>query len=183
MHTVPSAFGSHSFPPGEVLWFWLVLLVCPASPIVWVLLCPFRRATFIGWCPLEPPRWSLGGVRRRGGALLVLLFLLLDLLNDLADPPLCSLKMKRWKKLPRHNDSESAPIFITYLARLLKKWDTKSVRMSSTIEIIWSFVCPTSQLITFVTDQTHDPKHTSIHLLPWFPLFTTIQLKNTFDAF
>lgn len=85
------------FPSREVLWFWLVLLVCPACPplaaaIVWALLCPFGRATFIGWCPLEPPRWSLGGVRCRGGALLVLLFLLFDLLNDLPDPPLCSLR-------------------------------------------------------------------------------------------
>lgn len=30
---------------------------------VWVGLCPFGRATFIGWCPLEPPCWSLGVVR------------------------------------------------------------------------------------------------------------------------
>lgn len=96
VHTVPSAFGSHSFSPS---WSSLVLVgaaglpcVSPlAAAIVWVVLCPFGRATFIGWCPLEPPRWSLGGVRWRGGALLVLLFLLFDLLNDLPDPPLCSL--------------------------------------------------------------------------------------------
>lgn len=48
--------------PREVLWFLIpVLLVGPACPplalaLVWVGLCPFGRATFIGWCPLEPPR-------------------------------------------------------------------------------------------------------------------------------
>lgn len=96
----PQPLALTRFPPREVLWFWLVLLVCPACPtlaaaIVWVVLCPFGRATFIGWCPLEPPRCSLGGVRWRGGALLVLLFLLFDLLNDLPDPPLCSLGQGR----------------------------------------------------------------------------------------
>ena len=62
-----------------------------ALAFVWVGLCPFGRATFIGWRPLEPPHWSLGVVRWHGGALLVLLFLLFDLLNDLPDLPLCSL--------------------------------------------------------------------------------------------
>lgn len=34
-----------------------------ALAFVLVGLCPFGRATFIGWRPLEPPRWSLGVVR------------------------------------------------------------------------------------------------------------------------
>ena len=62
-----------------------------ALAFVWVGLCPFGRATFIGWRPLEPPRWLLGVVRWHSGALLVFLFLLFDLLNDLPDLPLCSL--------------------------------------------------------------------------------------------
>lgn len=34
-----------------------------ALAFVWVGLCPFGRATFIGWRPFEPSRWSLGVVR------------------------------------------------------------------------------------------------------------------------
>lgn len=34
-----------------------------ALALVWIGLCSFGRATFIGWCPLEPPGWSLGVVR------------------------------------------------------------------------------------------------------------------------
>lgn len=96
VHTMLSAFGSHLFSP---LWSSLVLIGAAGLPcmsplalaFVWVGLCPFGRATFISWCPLEPPCWSLGVVRWCSGALLVLLFLLFDLLNDLPDLPLCSL--------------------------------------------------------------------------------------------
>lgn len=146
VHTLPSAF--HSFSPRQVLWFWLVLLVCPACPLwprpfwVWVVLCPFRRATFIGWCPLEPPRCSLGGVRWGGGALLVLLFLLFDLLNDLSDPPLCSLARGQWKweELTRHNRVNllQGPMYI--IIYLAYKYTTKSLHISSTIKITWFFV-------------------------------------------
>lgn len=74
-----------------------------ALAFVWVGLCPFGRATFIGWRPLEPPCWSLGVVQWHGGALLVLLFLLFDLLNDLPDLPLCSL-------LERHHTQDEVLI-------------------------------------------------------------------------
>lgn len=69
VHTMPSAFGSHLFPllvkffgfdPGAA---GLPCMSPLALAFVWVGLCPFGRATFIGWRPLEPPRWSLGVVR------------------------------------------------------------------------------------------------------------------------
>lgn len=98
VHTMPSAFGSHlfsdlvkffGFDPGAAG------LPC-VSPLGLGLcldksLSVFGRATFIGWSPLEPPGWSLGVLRRHSGALLVFLFLVFDLLNDLPDLPLCSL--------------------------------------------------------------------------------------------
>lgn len=34
-----------------------------ALAFVWIGLCLFGRATFIGWCPRKPRRWSLGVVR------------------------------------------------------------------------------------------------------------------------
>lgn len=128
VHAMPSAFGSHLFSPSWTSLVLLVLLVCPACPplalaFVWVGLCPFKRATFIGWCPLEPPRWSLGVVRWHGGALLVLLFLLFDLLNDLSDLPLCRL-------LERHHNAawsvnRHAPL--THL--LVPFWVTNGVNL------------------------------------------------------
>lgn len=57
----PSAFGSHVFvfyPPNEVLWFLLVLLVCPVCP-------PWPRASVrAGLCPW----FFLGGLHSLAGA-------------------------------------------------------------------------------------------------------------------
>lgn len=65
VHTMPSAFGSHLFPPVAKFFGFdpgaaaagLSRVSPLASASVWVSLCPFGRATFIGWCPLEPPGW------------------------------------------------------------------------------------------------------------------------------
>lgn len=126
VHTMPSAFGSHSFPslvkffgfdPGAA---GLPCMSPSALAFVWVDLCLFGRATFIGWHPLKTPHWSLGVVRWHSGTLLVFLFLLLDLLNDLPDLPLCCLlerhRMKKQVLTKRQTDS------VLRQTTTMKKW-------------------------------------------------------------